>query len=154
MHLTARLDEADRGRVEVGQAATVHLDAVPDRVYDSKVSKISILARVDFSTSWPPTRDFDLQLDMADPDARIKPGMSATVRVAVARLENVLVVPAQSVSLVNGRPTVHVQTSSGFEARPVVILKRGREQVALASGVAPGERLALGNPNAKPAGGR
>ena len=65
VHLTARLDEADRGRVEVGQAATVHLDAVPDRLYDSKVSKISMLARVDFSTSWPPTRDFDLELDMA-----------------------------------------------------------------------------------------
>jgi multidrug efflux pump subunit AcrA (membrane-fusion protein) len=154
VHLTARLDEADRGRVEVGQLATVHLDAVPDKVYDSRVSKISILARVDFSTSWPPTRDFDLQLDMRDPDARLKPGMSATVRVAVARLRNVLVVPSQAVSLVNGRPTVYVQTSRGFDARPVVILKRGREQVALASGVEAGERLALGNPNAKRTGGR
>jgi len=154
VHLTARLDEADRGRVEVGQAATVHLDAVPDKVYDSKVSKISLLARVDFSTSWPPTRDFDLQLDMRDPDARIKPGMSATVRIAVARLQNVLVVPSSAVSLVNGRPTVFVETSRGFDARPVVILKRGREQVALASGVEAGERLALGNPNAKRPGGR
>jgi multidrug efflux pump subunit AcrA (membrane-fusion protein) len=154
VHLTARLDEADRGRVEVGQAATVHLDAVPDKVYDSKVSKISLLARVDFSTSWPPTRDFDLQLDMRDPDARIKPGMSATVRIAVARLQNVLVVPSSAVSLVNGRPTVFVETSRGFDARPVVIMKRGREQVALASGVEAGERLALGNPNAKRPGGR
>jgi multidrug efflux pump subunit AcrA (membrane-fusion protein) len=154
VHLTARLDEADRGRVEMGQPATVHLDAVPDKVYDSKVSKISLLARVDFSTSWPPTRDFDLQLDMNDPDARLKPGMSATVRVAVATLPNVLVVPAQAVSLVNGRPTVYVQTSRGFDSRPVVIMKRGREQVALSSGVEAGERLALGNPNAKPAGGR
>lgn len=154
VHLTARLDESDRGRVEVGQLATVHLDAVPDKVYDSKVSKISILARVDFSTSWPPTRDFDLQLDMRDPDVRLKPGMSAAVRVAVARLRNVLVVPSQAVSLVNGRPTVYVQTSRGFDARPVVILKRGREQVALASGVEAGERLALGNPNAKRTGGQ
>jgi len=154
VHLTSRLDEADRGRVEVGQSATVHLDAVPDKVYDSKVSKISILARVDFSTSWPPTRDFDLQLDMGDPDSRLKPGMSATVRIAVAKLPNVLVVPAQAVSLVNGRPTVYVQTSSGFDPRPVVIMKRGREQAALASGVVVGERLALGNPNAKPTGGR
>jgi cobalt-zinc-cadmium efflux system membrane fusion protein len=80
--------------------------------------------------------------------------MSATVRVAVATLPNVLVVPAQAVSLVNGRPTVYVQTSRGFDSRPVVIMKRGREQVALSSGVEAGERLALGNPNAKPAGGR
>ncbi len=154
VHLTARLDEADRGRVEVGQSATVHLDAVPDKVYDSKVSKISILARVDFSTNWPPTRDFDLQLDMSDPDSRLRPGMSATVRIGVARLRNVLVVPAQAVSLVNGRPTVYVQTPRGYDARPVVILKRGREQVALASGAEAGERLALGNPNTRRAGGR
>jgi cobalt-zinc-cadmium efflux system membrane fusion protein len=91
---------------------------------------------------------------MRDPDARLKPGMSATVRVAVARLRNVLVVPSQAVSLVNGRPTVYVQTSRGFDARPVVIMKRGREQAALASGVEAGERLALGNPNAKRTGGQ
>jgi cobalt-zinc-cadmium efflux system membrane fusion protein len=91
---------------------------------------------------------------MGDPDSRIRPGMSATVRIAVARLPDVLVVPAQAVSLVNGRPTVYVQTSSGFEPRPVVIMKRGREQVALSSGVEPGERLALGNPAARPSGRR
>ena len=146
VHLTARLDESDRGRVEVGQPATVHLDAVPDRVYHSEVSRISLLARVDFSSSWPPARDFDLELVMADPDVRLKPGMTASVRIAVARYPNALLVPAQAVSLVNGRPTVFVQTGSGFEARTVVMTRRGREQVALASGVAPGERVALENP--------
>jgi HlyD family secretion protein len=148
VQLTARLDESDRGRVEVGQPATVHLDAVPDRAYHSKVSKISLLARVDFSTNWPPARDFDMQLAMADSDARLKPGMTATVRIAVARLSNALVVPTQAVTLVNGRPTVYVQTRSGFAARPVLIARRGREQVALVSGVEPGERIALENPAA------
>jgi len=155
VHLTARLDESDRGRVDVGQLATVHLDAVPDRPYHSTVSKISLLARVDFASSWPPARDFDLELSMADRDARLKPGMTATVRIAVARHQNVLVVPAQAVMLVNGRPTVYVQTGSGFEERTVVIARRGREQMALASGVQPGERIAIGNPAApKNAGGR
>ncbi len=109
VHLTARLDESDRGRVEVGQSATVHLDAVPDKVYHSKVSRISLLARVDFSSTWPPARDFDLELVMADPDARLKPGMTASVRIAVARFPDALVVPARAVTLVNGRPTVYVQ---------------------------------------------
>jgi hypothetical protein len=43
---------------------------------------------------------------------------------------------------------------SRFEARPVVIAKRGREQLALRSGVEAGERVALGNPAAPAAGGR
>ena len=130
VRLTARLDEADRGRVEVGQPASVHLDAVPDRVYESKVASISLLARVDFSTNWPPARDFDIQLAMGDPDSRLRPGMSATVRIAVARLPDVLLVPAQAVSLVNGRPTVYVQTSSGFDAAA----GRDREARARAGG--------------------
>ena len=37
VHLTARLDESDRGRVQVGQPATVHLDAVPGPAYHSTV---------------------------------------------------------------------------------------------------------------------
>jgi HlyD family secretion protein len=148
VHLTARLDESDRGRVDAGQTATVHLDAVPERVYHSTVSRISLLARVDFATSWPPARDFDLELVMADPDAKLKSGMTASVRIAVARLANVLVVPAQAVSLINGRPTVYVQAGSGFAPRTVVVQRRGREQVALASGVDVGERIAIGNPTA------
>jgi multidrug efflux pump subunit AcrA (membrane-fusion protein) len=146
IHLTARLEESDRGRVEVGQAGTVHLDAVADRDYHSRVSKISLLARVDFAGSWPPARDFDLELAMAEPDNRLKPGMSATVRIAVGRLANVLIVPAEAVSLVNGRPTVYCQVGSGFEPRTVVVVRRGREQTALTSGVVPGDRVALKKP--------
>lgn len=154
VHLTARLDEADRGRVAVNQDATVHLDAVPDRPYKSTVARISLLARVDFATSWPPARDFDLELNMADPDVRLKPGMTATVRIAVARHPNAILVPAKAVTLVNGQPTVFVQQGSGFAPRAVVIAKRGRDQVALQSGVDAGDRVALGNPAAAQAGGR
>ena len=146
IHIAARLEEADRGRVEVGHDAAVHLDAVPDRDYHSKVSKISLLARVEFGGSWPPARDFDIELEMADPDARLKPGMSATVRIAVGRLTGVLVVPSEAVSLVNGRPTVYCQSGSRFVPRTVVVAKRGREQLVLASGVTEGERVALRKP--------
>lgn len=146
VHLAARLDEADRGRVQENQDAVVHLDAVPDRDYRARVSRISLLARVDFSSSWPPARDFDLQMVMADPDARLKPGMSANVRIAVGRLANVLVVPAEAVSIVNGRPVVYCRAGSRFEERSVVVLRRGRDQMALASGIAAGDRVALKKP--------
>ena len=154
VHLTARLEESDRGRVAVNQTAMVHLDAVPERPYKSAVSKISLLARVDFASAWPPARDFDIELEMADADTRLKPGMTATVRIAVARHPNALLVPSQAVTLVNGQPTVYVMNGSGYEARPVVIAKRGREQLALQSGVEAGERVTLGNPAARAAGGR
>lgn len=149
IHLTARLEESDRGRVEVDQAATVHLDAVADRDYRARVARISLLARVDFGSSWPPARDFDIELGMADLDSRLKPGMSAAVRIAVGRLPNVLLVPSEAVSLVNGRSTVYCQVGSTFEPRTVTVLRRGREQTALGAGVSPGDRVALKRPAAK-----
>ncbi|MGE5361459.1 MAG: efflux RND transporter periplasmic adaptor subunit [Bacteroidales bacterium] len=146
VRLMTRLEEADRGRVEVGQTGTVHLDAVPDRNYRARISRISLLARVDFAGSWPPARDFDLELGMADPDVRLRPGMSATVRIAVGRLRDVLVVPSEAVFLVNGRPTVYRLAGASLEPITVTVLRRGREQIALASGVAPGDRVALQRP--------
>jgi len=80
---------------------------VPDREYRAKVADISLLARADFSSGWPPPRDFDVDLEVEDADARLKPGMTAAIRVAVDRLPNALVIPAGAVSLIDGRPTVY-----------------------------------------------
>jgi HlyD family secretion protein len=155
VRIAARLEETDRGRVAVGQSAAVRVDAVPDREYRGKVADISLLARADFSSGWPPPRDFDVELDVEDADTRLKPGMTAAVRVAVERLANALVVPAGAVSLVDGRPTVYRLRGSRFEPVVIQIARRGREQVAVASGVEAGDRLAGRKPPAGSiAGGR
>ncbi len=143
VHLAARLEESDRGRISVGQAASVRLDAIPDRDYRAELKSVSLLARVDFAGAWPPARDFDVEMIISNADAKLKPGMTATMRVAVGRMNGVLIVPVEAVSLVNGRPTVYRQVGSRFEATPVTIARRGREQVALSSGVEEGDRVAL-----------
>jgi multidrug resistance efflux pump len=146
LYLAARLDESDRGRMKPGQAGTVKVDAVPDREYNVKVQDISVLARVDFSSGWPPPRNFDLKLALADRDARLRPGMSATARVAVGTLPGVLLVPAEAVFVVDGRPVIYKRTRSSFEPSVVNVVRRGRDQVALASGVNVGDRVALKKP--------
>jgi multidrug efflux pump subunit AcrA (membrane-fusion protein) len=148
VHIAARLEETDRGRIATGQKATIRVDAVPDREYRATVSEISLLARADFMSGWPPPRDFDVKLQVDDADTRLKPGMSAAVRVAVDRLTNVLVVPAEAVTLVDGRPTAYRLAGSQFEPVVVELARRGREQVVVASGLAAGDRLAAKKPPA------
>ena len=148
VRIAARLEETDRGRVAKGQSATVRVDAVPDREYRAKVADISLLARADFSSGWPPPRDFDVDLEVEDADARLKPGMTAAIRVAVDRLPNALVIPAGAVSLIDGRPTVYRLRGSRFEPVVISLARRGREQVAVASGIEAGDRLAAGKPPA------
>jgi HlyD family secretion protein len=143
----ARLDETDRGRIAAGQAATIRVDAVPDRQFTASVSDVSVLARVDFTSgTWPPARNFDLKLQLGDKDQRLRPGMSATARIAVERLPASIIVPSRAVFQKDGRPVVYLLDGSAFDARPVEIARRGKEQVAIKSGVSPGDRVATKMP--------
>ena len=119
VHLASRIDEADRGQLKAG----------PDR-HDPRrcrarsrrirrtVSDISMLARVDFSSGWPPAKNFDLKLSIKDADARIKPGMSAVARIAVGTIPDMLLVPAGAV-FTAGRPLGRVSPHRPrFDERP------------------------------------
>jgi multidrug efflux pump subunit AcrA (membrane-fusion protein) len=145
VHIEARLDESDRGRLKIGQSATIRIDAIPDHEFQSVVSALSVLARVDFS-SWPPVKNFDLKLTFRDLDPRLRPGMSAAARIAVGRLPDMLLVPAESVFFVDGRSVVYRLEGRRFAAVPVQIVKRSRDQAAINGPVHPGDRVALTKP--------
>ena len=148
IHLEARLDESDRGRLKVGQAATVRIEAVPGKDFAARVDLISVLARVDFSSGWPPVRNFDLGLVLDERDARIRPGMTATARIAAEKLPNVTLVPAETIFQKDGRPIVYRLRGSKFDEQIIEIARRGREQAAVSAGVSPGDKLALRRPAA------
>jgi HlyD family secretion protein len=147
IQITARVDEIDRGRVKVGQAAKVRIDAVPDREFEGKVAGASPLAKLDFS-NWPLTKSFDLVLELAAADQRLRPGMSANARVAVERTPDAVLLPSQALFQKRGQTVVYVQTTWGFEERVVEIARRTPKQVSVARGVRPGERVALRDPTA------
>jgi HlyD family secretion protein len=146
IHLEARLDESDRGRLKVGQNASVTIEAVPGKDLKARVDLISVLARVDFSSGWPPVRNFDLGLVLDDQDPRIRPGMTATARIAADRLPNVTLIPAETIFQKDGRPVVYVVRGSKFEEVSIEVTRRGREQAAISAGVQPGDRLAVRRP--------
>ena len=146
IHLEARLDESDRGRLKVGQAATVKIEAVPGKEFAAKVDLISVLARVDFSSGWPPVRNFDLGLILNERDPRIRPGMTATARIAADRMPNVTLVPAEAIFQKDGRPVVYRLDGSKFDEQVIEIVRRGREQAAVSAGVNPGDKLAIRRP--------
>ncbi len=146
VQLLARIDEADRGQLAAGLAATVRADAVPDREYAASITDVSVLARVDFTSGWPPAKMFDLRLTFTDADPRLRPGMSAVARIPVGRLSDVLLVPTDAIFALEGRSVVYVLRGGAFEAVDVQVIRRGREQSVLGGGVAEGDRVSLTPP--------
>ena len=144
--LVARLDEADRGLLKNGQTASIRADAVADRDYQATISDISLLARVDFSGGWPPTKQFDMQITFTNPDERLRPGMSAMARIGVGQIPDVLMVPTKAIFTESGRPAVYRFTGRQFVAVPVEIIRRGREQAAVKGTLEAGDRISLVSP--------
>lgn len=146
IHLEARLDESDRGRLKVGQSATVKIEAVPGRDFAATVDLISVLAKADFTSGWPPLKNFDLGLVLKDPDPRIRPGMTATARIATDRVPGFLLAPTEAVFQRDGRSVVYKLRGSMFDETHIEVARRGREQVAIAAGVQSGDKLATRRP--------
>jgi HlyD family secretion protein len=145
IQMTCRIDEVDRARVERGRATLIRVDALPDRELKGTVQDISMMARPDFTT-FPPTRNFDLTVTVGDNDPRLRSGMSASARVEMDRLSNAIVVPAAAVFQRGGSAVAYVVTNRAVEVRTVKVLRRGRDQIAIAGGLREGERVALKEP--------
>jgi HlyD family secretion protein len=148
VHLTSHIDESDRGQLKAGQTATVRVDAVPDRSYQGTISDISVLARVDFSSGWPPAKNFDLNMAIDDADARLRPGMSGVARIAVGKIPDQLLLPSGAIFPSEGRLIVYRRAGSRFDEVPVEIVRRGREQVAVKAALKAGDHVALVAPAA------
>jgi len=145
LRVSARVDETDRGRLKSSQTATVRVDAIADKEFPAVIAEISPLAKLDYS-SWPFTKNFDIALQILENDSRIRPGLSATGRIAVEKIPDALLVPAGAVFEKGGHTVAYAWHGSRFEERTVEVARRGKTQVMIAHGLVAGETVALSDP--------
>jgi HlyD family secretion protein len=146
LRVAARVDEADRGRMKIGQQVTVHMDAIPDRNLQGKVDEISPTASMDFNAGWPFPRNFALGVSLTDSDSRLASGMSATARVAVDQVSNAIVIPVGAIFRKSGQSVAYVLRGSRFVAIPIEVARRNSEEAMIAKGIESGDRVALREP--------
>ena len=146
LRISARLEEAQRGKVQLKQPANIRVDAVPDRHYNGFVDEISSTASMDFTSGWPFPKNFTLGISLTDQDPRLAPGMGAMVRVAVDHFANGLVLPSTAIFRKEGRTLVYVRRGAKFEETAVEVARRSGDDVLIAQGVKPGDEVALKDP--------
>jgi len=149
LHISAHVDETERGRLALGQQATLQLDAIPDRQFTGKIERIGTIATMDFSAGWPFPRNFDLDFAIDEKDTRLRAGMTVQITVIVERIPNAISIPTQASFLKSGRTIAYVWDGSKFEERPIQIERRSRDRCLISSGLHPGDRVALKDPTGK-----
>src|SRR6266852_1193711 len=146
LKISARIEEAERGQLKLGQTGMVRVEAVPDGSFEGRIETISPTASLDFSAGWPVPRNFSVEVALANSDARLTPGMGAVVRVAVDRVAEGIVIPSSTLFRKAGRTVAYVRHGSKFEETVVEVLRRSGDEALIGKGLRPGEKLALKDP--------
>ncbi len=88
MELRVSVAEADIGRLAAGQTAKFSVDAWPSRVYTASVKKVSFGSVITNNVV-----TYSTELEVANDDLTLRPGMTATADIAIAEVDDVLLVP-------------------------------------------------------------
>ncbi|TNF64630.1 MAG: efflux RND transporter periplasmic adaptor subunit [Rhodobacteraceae bacterium] len=88
MELRVDIDEADIGRVKPGDPASFTVDAYDDRRFPARITEVRFAPQ---TIEGVVTYKAILGIDNAD--LALRPGMTATAEIAVARIEDALLVP-------------------------------------------------------------
>ena len=155
VRLVANLVERDVKRVQTGTPAVVEVDAFPGETFTGRVGRVAPVFD-------PQTRTAQMEIEIPNPNGRLKPGMYARVDLRVADKPNAMSVPRNAIVEQNGRRGVFVADGTTARFRAVETGIQSPERVEIVSGLREGERvvttgaaaLADGDRIVLPGGGR
>ncbi len=132
------VSESLYSHIKKGMSVDVELDAIPEKKFDGKVSRIT--PSID-----PQTRTFEVEVIVANGKEQIKPGMYARVTMNYGTRKSV-VVPDQSVvkMLGSGDRYIYVYKADGTVSYQKVELgRRMNDKYEVLSGVADGDEVVV-----------
>jgi RND family efflux transporter MFP subunit len=143
------LNQIDVAQVKVGQRVVVTLDALPGERFEATLREISP------ASIKPPGKELDVfpvEAVLKKPDPRIKPGMTADVRIQVRQLPSVVSLPIETLRREGGKVFVTriVDGERGPEKRQVEVVlgARNDRSVEVVSGIEEGARVLIDPPSA------
>src|SRR5689334_13792030 len=100
MQVNANIDEADVGRIRPGQHVTFRVDAYPTETFEGTVSQIRLQPVVVQNVT-----TYGTVIDVPNNQLKLKPGMTANVKVEISKRTDVLRIPTAALRF---RPTPEV----------------------------------------------
>ncbi len=119
--LAVAVPEAQAGAITEGQAVEARLPAFPGTLLTGTVSAILPETRAD-------SRTLSVRVELPNPDGRLRPGLSAQVRLNHASAQPLLWVPSEAL-IRTGRRTLVMLAEDGGHYRPVEV-QTGQENAA------------------------
>jgi HlyD family secretion protein len=137
-----KVDEADIGRVRLGQAAKITTETFRDRVFEGRVTQISpIGVEKDNVTT------FEVEVSIENPGKELKANMTSNAEIVIEQFPDSLLVPEAAIVYDDQRkPFVNLVdpgAKNGFRRVPVKVGVGNGTRIQIMDGVKSGDRVVL-----------
>jgi RND family efflux transporter MFP subunit len=147
MIIYAQVNQADVPRLRVSEPVEISIEAVPGLKVSGVVERVSPQATIKNNI-----KGFAARIVLKNVDPRVRPGMTANVKIPVASADNVTAVPLSAVFTEKNPDTsqmerfVYVQQGEAFEKRNVKVGVSDFFFAEIQGGLSPGEVVSLEMP--------
>ncbi len=138
MFAEVSLDEADVGRARAGQQVAISVDAFPDIWFEGTVTRINPQAMTQQNIT-----TVLVKVEIENPDARLKPGMTASCEFLVEEAEDVLYVPSRALRESRGSHYVSIRQGVEIVELAVTIGLVGDDRTEIQGGLEEGAEVVL-----------
>jgi RND family efflux transporter MFP subunit len=146
MSLNVKIHESYIKKVSKGLKARIRVDAFPEEKLTGEVIKVAVLP--DSQNRWmnPDLKVYETTISIDGVREWVKPGMSAKVEILVKDLRDVVYIPLQAISVMNGKQFCYVVDGGDAEAREVEVGDFNDDFIEIKHGLKEGEKVLLNPP--------
>jgi RND family efflux transporter MFP subunit len=138
LQIKVTVAEVDIAKIKVAQTAQITFDALAGKSYSGKVITISPQATVQQGVV-----NYPVTVAIADPDAQVKPGMTANLAIQVDRRDDVLLIPSRAVRTQGNQRTVTVLYRGQMIPVPVTTGLSSDQLIEISSGLKEGDEVLI-----------
>jgi HlyD family secretion protein len=137
-----KVDEADIGRVQLGQTARIRVETFKDRVFTGRVTQISPMGVEKDNVT-----NFEVRVSIENPGKALKANMTANAEIVLEEHADALIVPEAAITYdAQKNATVDVvapAAKSGHRKVPVKIGISNGTRMEILEGLKPGDKVLL-----------
>jgi len=142
VYVLGKVDEADIGKVYMGQRARIVVESFKDKSFDGKVTKISPLGKEKDNVT-----TFEVRVSIQNPGGELKTNMTANAEIILEEKKGVLIVPESAVLYDKERkPSLEVPDAKADGGKRKVAVKLGISngvKTELVEGLKEGDKVVL-----------
>jgi len=146
MEVSAKVSETERASIAVGQAAEIEFDAIRGKVFHGALKSAAGMVQRTFFWDDQGSK-YDITIQLNDPDARLRPGLTAQIVILGEKKPNTLYIPSQALFQKEGTQTVFLKNEASFKQLPVKVTAKNESRAAI-EGLKEGDTVALIDPTA------